>query len=327
MGTDWRTRLVEKILVGLFLLALGYLGWIGMALRPIGSPVGTSTPLPTPSLTPALFDGRRAYEHVRVQLGFGPRVPGTIASQQARDYIRSELEKNGWEVTEERFTFRKISLVNVVARRGTGPVTLIGAHYDSRPRADRDPNPARRDEAVPGANDGASGVAVLLELARVLPQRGNGQGALWLYFFDGEDSGNINEWPWSVGARYAAQHLVEKGVRVERVLILDMVGDRDQQFYWERYSTPVLRLSVWNVAAQLGYERFFIPKTKYEIIDDHVPFIKRGVPAVDVIDFDYPYWHTTADTVDKVSPLSLERVGRVVRSWLKTLVNRDHNTR
>ncbi|HNT06377.1 MAG TPA: M28 family peptidase, partial [Anaerolineae bacterium] len=185
------------------------------------------------------------------------------------------------------------------------------AHYDTRPIADRDPTDPT--QPVPGANDGASGVAVLLELARVLDQsKVNKQ--VWLAFFDAEDCGNINGWPFSVGAAHMAEHL---SVQPKAVVVVDMVGDEDQRFMWETASNDALNRSLWAVAADLGYQHQFIPRLGYSIIDDHVPFLQRGFAAIDIIDFDYPYWHTTQDTPDKVSPESLQRIGRVLQKWLE----------
>lgn len=317
---------IQLILVGIFLLAVGYLGQVGWALRPtpLPTPTPTPTPLPTPTPTPTptpmLFEGARAYAHVVTLQKFGPRLPGSEAAGRARLYVRRYLTALGWRVEEQRFTYRQVRLVNLVARRGQGPVVILAAHYDSRRLADRDPSLSGRRRPVPGANDGASGAAVLLELARVL-RWDESRYAVWLYFFDGEDQGGIEGWPWSVGARHAAQTLPQD-VKVAAVVVLDMVGDADQQFYWERNSDRALREDLWRVAKGLGYGDVFIPQEKYTIIDDHLPFREKGIPAVDVIDFDYAYWHTTADTADKVSATSLERVGRVVAAWVEATFGR-----
>ncbi len=101
-------------------------------------------------------------------------------------------------------------------------------------------------------------------------------------------------------------------------MVVDMIGDADQQIYYEGYTNPALAAEIWTVAEELGYHDYFIPQLKHTIIDDHLPFVERGIPAVDIIDFDYPYWHTVADTSDKVSPDSLERVGRTLQVWLET---------
>jgi len=261
----------------------------------------------------AFFDEDQAYTHVVTQVAFGPRIPGSRASARTRAYIRQQVEQWGWEVEEDAFTFRGVPLTNVLARKGKGPACILGAHYDTRPRADQDPRPERRNDPVPGANDGASGVAVLLELARILPVEED-DPAVWLYFFDGEDSGDINGWPWAVGARHAAKRVDPNHVRC--VIVVDMVGDKDQAFYWENNSTPALRQSIWEMAEELGYDHIFVPESlNLSVIDDHLPFAKRNIPAVDIIDFEYPYWHTVDDTPDKVSPRSLGRVGEVLYNW------------
>jgi glutaminyl-peptide cyclotransferase len=201
--------------------------------------------------------------------------------------------------------------VGLGPRRGQGPVVIIGAHYDTRRRADQDPQDTSLP--VPGANDGASGVAVLLELARVLDKDKLTQ-QVWLAFFDAEDNGGLDGWDWIVGSSYMAQHLT---ITPEYVIIVDMIGDADQQIYREQNSDPVLSDKIWNLAAELGYSEQFINSVNHSMIDDHTPFIRQGITAVDLIDFDYPYWHTSSDTLDKISLLCLERVGRVLETLLE----------
>jgi len=255
------------------------------------------------------FDGRRAYAHVQAQCDLGPRPAGTAAARATAKYITEELQRWGWQASYQDFTYKGVALQNVIGRRGQGgPAVLLGAHYDTRPRADRDPqNPGA---PVPGASDGASGVAVLLELARVLQQS---RQPVILAFFDAEDQGDLGGWDWAVGSTYMAATLQDP---VTSMVLVDMVGDADQQLYWEANSDVSLRKRLWDVAAELGYGRQFLAQPKYSLMDDHVPFLRRGIPAVDIIDFDYPYWHTTRDTPDKVSAESLERVGRVLEWWL-----------
>jgi glutaminyl-peptide cyclotransferase len=124
----------------------------------------------------------------------------------------------------------------------------------------------------------------------------------------------LGGWDWAVGSTYMAGMLQEP---VAKMILVDMVGDTDQQLYFEVNSDSALRKELWDIAAGLGYSKEFIPQPKYSLMDDHIPFVRKGIPSVDIIDFDYPYWHTTQDTPDKVSPQSLERVGRVVETWLK----------
>lgn len=166
---------------------------------------------------------------------------------------------------------------------------------------------------MPGANDGASGVAVLLELARILDIE-KLRNEVWLVFFDAEDNGNLDGWEFSAGSEYMAAHL---SAAPAQVVIVDMIGDADQVIYKERNSTPELQEQIWAIAARLGYEDQFVPKYKWSISDDHIPFLRRGYPAIDLIDFDYPFWHTTRDTIDKLSAESLERVGRVLQTYIE----------
>ena len=137
---------------------------------------------------------------------------------------------------------------------------------------------------------------------------------VWLTFFDAEDNGRLDGWDFIAGSTEMASRLT---VTPEMVVIADMVGDRDLQLYKERNSTPALVERIWGIAARLGYEGTFLPTAKWSMLDDHTPFLQKGIPAVDLIDFDYPYWHTTQDTTDKVAPESLERVGRVLQVLLE----------
>jgi glutaminyl-peptide cyclotransferase len=256
-----------------------------------------------------VFDGEVAYEHVVAQCDLGFRPTGSDAWRATGDYIIAELEGHGWAVETQDFTYRDTPVRNIVGRLGQGPVIIVGAHYDTRRSADME------DASVPvmGANDGASGVAVLLELARTLDRK-KLENELWLAFFDAEDNGRLDGWEWCVGSSYMAEHLT---ITPESVIVVDMIGDADQNIYYERNSNPLLQAQLWDIAATLGYSDTFVAEYKYAIYDDHRPFIDCGIPAVDIIDFDYPYWHTTRDTPDKVSPESLERVGRVLEVWLE----------
>ena len=257
------------------------------------------------------FDGDNAQTLVQKQLELGPRSTGSKAGRQAGELILQTLESAGWEVSTQEFTYRATDGRNLLGKAGSGPLIILGAHYDTRFRADRDKSAP--DEPVPGANDGASGVAVLLELARVLDTTRLNH-TVWLAFFDAEDNGGLDGWEWIIGSRLFASKLTEKP---EAVVIVDLVGDADQQIYFDRNSDPDLSAHLWAIAASLSYEQNFIPQPRYAMLDDHTPFAELGIPAVDIIDFDYPYWHTTQDTLDKISPESLERVGRVLQVWLE----------
>jgi glutaminyl-peptide cyclotransferase len=272
----------------------------------------TSSPTPEASLQPEEFDGQRAYADVEYQVALGPRVPGSEAHAEAVEWMLASLDAAGWEAQVQDAEMMGHPIRNVVARRGNGSNWIIvGAHYDSRFWADEDPDPANHREPVPGANDGASGVAVLMELARTLPKDLDTE--IWLVFFDAEDQGRIPGWDWILGSRAFVDALEAEP---DVALVVDMIGDVDLNIYMERNSDLDLTQEIWAIAAELGYGDLFIPEFGYGMLDDHTPFIERGIPAVLIIDFDYPYWHTLEDTPDKVSPDSLQAVGDTISAWI-----------
>ena len=259
-----------------------------------------------------LFDGQRAFQNVKYQVELGPRIPGSEAHEKAAAWIISSLIKNKWDVYIQETEISGAPIKNIIAKTGKGtPWIIIASHYDSRIFADRDKTPDGRIFPIEGANDGGSSTAILLELARTLPFSINKQ--IWLVFFDAEDNGNIPGYDWSLGSQYFVNNLVGKP---DSVIIIDMVGDKDLNIYMERNSNPELNHEIWGVASELGYTQF-IPTYKYSLIDDHMPFIDAGIRAVDVIDFDYPFWHTTNDTLDKISVDSLKVVGETIFQWLE----------
>ncbi|PKN91345.1 MAG: hypothetical protein CVU44_19720 [Chloroflexi bacterium HGW-Chloroflexi-6] len=258
---------------------------------------------------PAAFDGELAYAHVLAQDGFGPRTPGSAAHAEFIVYAQTEFEKQGWEVNLQQTERMGHAITNILATRQERPAVLLMAHYDSRFFADNDPDPNNHTVPVPGANDGAAGVAVLLELARVLPSN----APVGLLLVDAEDQGRIDGWDWILGSRAFAETL---DYQPEAVILLDMIGDADLNIYKEHNSDPGLTEELWAAAKSLGYEQFFIPEYKYTMLDDHIPFREKGIRAVDLIDFDYPYWHTIQDTPDKLSAKSLQVVGEVLLAWL-----------
>ena len=261
----------------------------------------------------ATFDGDTANTWVAAQCDLGYRSPGTDANRQAGDMVLEELSSLGWTTSEQTFTYMDTPVRNILAWKGEGDAVLLGAHYDTRPSADEE-NPT---VPVMGANDGASGVAVLLELARVLDVDASDH-QVYLAFFDAEDSGRLNGWAWIVGSAYMAEHWGEAGeTALSAMVLVDMIGDADQQVYYEGNSNRSLSATLWAIAKDLGYGDRIIPEVRHTMLDDHIPFAQRGIPTVDMIDFDYPYWHTTQDTADKVSGESLEAIGRTLEVWLE----------
>ncbi len=291
-----KSRLLPLLGIGILLVAAGLYIYIHLS-----------------KLTPAhvAFEGQRAYADVQTQVAFGSRVPGTEGHAQIEKWIGEELVKAGWQVEVQKSEAMGHPVHNIVARRSKeAPQIVIGAHYDSRLYADHDPDPAQHKNYVPAANDGASGVAVLLELARSLPKD---TVPIWLVFFDAEDNGDIQGWDWLLGSR---EFVKNNPIQPRAAIVIDMIGDADLNIYKERNSNQDLTNKIWGVAKSLGYGTKFIPDYKYSMLDDHTPFLEAGIPAVDIIDFDYPYWHTAEDTPDKVSAESLQIVGATLRLWV-----------
>ena len=263
------------------------------------------------------FDKSRALNDVLYQVQLGPRTPETKGHESIINWLSSSLIYSGWSTEIQIGEVQGYQVKNVIGRWGSGkPLILLGAHYDTRIYADNDPNPLNRNKPVPGANDGASGVAVLLELSRIIPDFYSSE--IHMVFFDAEDNGNIFDRDWLLGSRYYADNLTKKP---DAMILIDMVGDDDLKLYMEKNSDFKLTEDIWEQAAALGYNNYFIPSYKYRMIDDHLPFIAKGIPAVDIIDFDYPYWHTVSDTFDKISGESLKIVGDTLLSWLLLIEN------
>ena len=305
------------LLLSVILLSLGsYLIWTVFSLRT------------QPELGSLQFDGARAYADIAAQTSMGPRIPDSVAHEQVRAWMQEELEAAGWQVEVQIFDSMGHRGYNLIAFRGetsevlktsevSPPDIILGAHYDCRIKADHDPDVDKRNQAVIGANDAASGVAILLELARKFPAGTQAENpSIWLVFFDLEDNGKIPTWDWILGSRAFVDKYTE--ISPSAVIILDMIGDADLNIYLERNSNTELCDEIWAEAAKLGYDDVFIAEEKFSMLDDHTPFLEAGMPAVDVIDFDYPYWHTTEDTADKVSQESLQAVGDTMLAWLRS---------
>lgn len=262
------------------------------------------------------FHGQHAYEDVIYQVNLGPRVPFSQAHDDVIQWIKGELRDSGWDVQLQQGILEGKPITNIIAQRSTSgdespPWVILGAHYDTRIQSDQETDAGNKLIPSPGANDGASGVAVLLELARSLPEKLPVN--LWLIFFDAEDNGKLSDWEWIMGSQYFVNQLSDSP---DAVVIVDMVGDKDLTIYQEGNSFIQLRDQIWSTAESLGYKSKFIPEVNHYILDDHVPFINQGIPAVDIIDIDYPYWHTLADTLDKISASSLQVVGETLYKWL-----------
>lgn len=267
------------------------------------------------------FNGARAIEYVRTQLEFGPRIPGTDAHRRAGDWIVEQMRVRADTVIEQRFSHvtadgDTLPMRNVLARIKPAETqrVLYIAHWDTRPISDRASNPADRALPVPGANDGASGVALLMAVSDVLKTTPPTWG-VDLLFVDGEDYGDF---PANrdvlIGSKYFAQHLPASDYRPLFGVVWDMIGDANLGIYQEGNSVrraPEIVSRVWQTAADLGYSAFFVPRVGESITDDHLPLLDAGLRVIDVIDIEFSAHHTPFDTIDKVSERSLQIVGDV----------------
>jgi len=267
------------------------------------------------------FDGARAYGYVRRQLEFGPRVPGTVAHRQAGEWLAQTLQGSADTVVLQEWVHvsargDSLPMRNVLARfRPTSTArVLYVTHWDTRPVADKEEDPARRALPIPGANDGGSGTALLLALADALAAAPPDVG-VDLLFVDGEDYGDFDRnQDVFIGSTWFAAHLPSAGYQPLFGVVWDMVGDRDQQIFQESNSVqaaPEVVARVWGTAEELGYGAVFVPQVKYAITDDHIPLLRKGLRVIDVIDFDFPYHHQLGDNLSAVSAESLQRVGDV----------------
>jgi len=275
------------------------------------------------SQTPT-FNAERAFGFLEAQCSFGPRIPGSEGGRKCIDFMVQQLKNAGAQVQKQLFAFsnpltgEQVTATNVIGSFGNQKKRIIlCAHFDTRPYADEDPDPAKRKEPVPGANDGASGVAVLLELAEQFKNHPPSLG-IDIVFFDAEDSGiQGNNESWCQGSRYFARNPIVPALP-EYAILLDLIGDADLQIPVEGYSNhyvPHLVEKIWGRAEALGLTPFVRRTTGY-VIDDHLELMKAGIQAVNLIDFDYPYWHTVEDLPKHCSAESLSVTGRLLLSLI-----------
>jgi len=264
--------------------------------------------------------GASALELTRQVVEFGPRLPGSAASRKLQAFITQKLRESGWQVMEDPFTAQtpagRVNMKNLIGlKKGSGTSALaVSGHYDTK----------RFPFRFVGANDAGSSTGLLLELARALKDEPFSSD-LYLIFFDGEEA--FGEWSES-DSLYGSRHLASKWrndgtlARLKALINVDMVGDRDLKIVKEMYSSETIQRLVWQVARDLGYGAYFDAQP-YAVEDDHVPFLRNGVRAVNLIDFEYgpghSWWHTPEDTMDKLSPRSLEVTGRTVHETLRRL--------
>ncbi|HJR59524.1 MAG TPA: M28 family peptidase [Vicinamibacterales bacterium] len=285
--------------------------------------VSAQTPTPPGSSQTPAFDSARAFEHLTQLVAIGPRPAGSPGAEKTRDYIRQQMKALGIATREQAFDAKTpvgiVKMVNVAATipgPGTGRLIIAG-HYDTK---------LFKEFRFVGANDAGSSTAFLLELARVLKDRKNAL-TIELLFLDGEEA--IGEW--ETGNTYGSRHYVLEAAtdaaslkRIKAMILVDMIGDKDLVIKRESRSTPWLVDAIWSAARRLNRPEFIDESTPID--DDHLPFLAAGIPAVDLIDLEYPnlsspttYWHTAHDTLDKVSPNSLQAVGDVLLAALPAI--------
>jgi hypothetical protein len=263
------------------------------------------------------ISGEKAFAHARRLVEFGPRPSGSEAIEKSREYIEDQLRRLGWQVTRQAFTDDtprgKVQFINLIAKspRNAAPLFLLCSHYDTK-----------TFDAIKfvGANDGGSSTGLLLELARVIGQHPNLAAKIELIFFDGEEAyDHFSESDGLYGSRYFARQL--QGSRPKQLrggILFDMVGDRSLNVTLPADSPPEIARDIFAAAEALKLRSFFTYLDR-DMIDDHSPINAIGIPTIDLIDFDYPWWHTAGDTIDKISPDSLQIVGSVALYYLSEI--------
>lgn len=285
----------------------------------------------------AVFNGDSAFRHVAVQVDFGPRVPGSDAHNECAQYIIGTLQRYGMDTVytqtfdAEAYTGDVLPLTNIIAKYNASAPRrlLLAAHWDTRPWGDHELAGEARELPIPGANDGGSGVGVLLEVARVLSETPAGaEVGVDFIFFDGEDYGKSAGWgndedTWCLGSQHwAANSPYAGGTKPEYAVVLDMVGGKNARFYREitseEHAKNVLD-KVWNVAKRSGMGKRFINSTTGRIIDDHEQINKAGIPAIVIIESNHPRthsfnptWHTQSDNMSNLDRNTMKDVGQTV---------------
>lgn len=279
------------------------------------------------------FNADSAYSYVARQVAFGPRVPNTDAHRQCGAWLASELRRHGAKVTEQKASLKAfdgtmLDALNIFGQYNPAAKEriLLLAHWDCRPWADKDPDPAKRDKPVDGANDGASGTGVLLEIARQLSAKAPDKG-IDILFVDAEDWGTDgDEDSWALGAKYFMENLPVEGYSPDEAILLDMVGGKDAVFcreYFSERAAPALAQAVWGIAASRGYDHIFLNRMGSAVTDDHVQLISHGIPAIDIIEYHpdsdsgfNPRWHTAADNMEGIDRSTLRAVGETVIDYI-----------
>ncbi len=292
------------------------------------------------------FNSTYAFNNIETQLDFGYRIPGTNESLKCANWINTEMQEYG-ESALYNFSIDEIPCHNIITRinPNMSQIVIFAAHYDSRAVAEKDPNNSLHNTPILGANDGGSGVAVLMEMARVLAaSQINWNISFWFVFFDAEDQGpnlgisGINGWDWCEGSRWMVDEMKDQPDiyfredqsldSIHSFILLDMVGGVNLKFIQESYSNDELQNNVFEIGHSLGYDEHFpLEDGKHPVTDDHLPFADEGIPTLDLIikfwdlDCGWPYHHTSEDTIDNISENSLKITGRTVLQYIYETFN------
>ncbi|HEV3162874.1 MAG TPA: M28 family peptidase [Isosphaeraceae bacterium] len=323
----WDLKSLAGLLVAV--TAIGFLGtWLVSRFATLGNSTAEAEQA---TLTAAPINGERAYGYLKQICAIGPRPAGTPANTKQRELVAEHFKKYGAEVREQPFngrdprTGRPVAMVNLIGSwfPDRNERVLIAAHYDTRPFPDRDPDPEKRRAAFLGANDCASGVALLMELAHHMNESTTPWG-VDLVLLDGEELvydqvGVYFLGSKAFGAAYKADRRKGKTkTKYMAGIVLDMVGGRELELPKEPYSmdlAPQLVRTVWKVAERVDATAF-LDRGGDRVMDDHLALNDAGIPTIDIIDFHYPAWHTADDTPEQCSPASLAQVGKVLSAWL-----------
>lgn len=327
--------------LGIWILGLVFLGCGAKNRQQVAENLNflaeSESPAPGDVMSEAVlgnFDADSAYCYLAKQVNFGPRVPNTQSHQKTGDWLVSELKRHGAKVVEQRMQLKAFDGTLLEARNIFGQLNpdvkeriLLLAHWDCRPWADKDPDSSKHILPVDGANDGASGVAVLLEIARQFSLNPINKG-IDILFVDAEDWGNDgDDQSWALGTQYFVNNPIVKGYNPQFAILLDMVGGEGAMFcreYFSEKSAPHISEGIWATAHSLGFSELFQNKLGTAVMDDHVELIKAGIPAIDIIEF-HPdrdggfnsRWHTASDNLEGISKNTLKAVGSSVLQYLR----------
>jgi hypothetical protein len=308
-----RAYSIELILIGALLASVLFFGYLGVGLL-------------RPDVVDEPFSGEKALANLSRQLDFGPRITGTEASLQMGDWLVEQLRLLGWDVVIQPFTINdQVQGRNIIAVRSApslpgAPVALLTTHYDTRLAADADPDPAHRQAPTSGANAGASGTAILLELARTLQIEAT-EHTVCLAFFDAEANGGLPGWDANIGSQLFVESLpgsVPRCASPRFVVGVEQAGAIDQRFFQNEVGDEALNQAIWRTAANLELSARFPTQNRSMPLTSTTAFATTGIATADIMSSDYPYRATLADTLDKVNAETLGAVGLVLETWLES---------